>query len=63
MIETQTGISVEEQSLVYLGKVLDDGLTLNDYDVRSHSHTIDVHSKGDSSKTCKIIHSIFIHVY
>ena len=50
MIETQTGISMEESCLVYVGKVMDEGLTLNDYNVRASRHIIDVHSKGDTSK-------------
>ena len=50
MIEAQTGISMEENCLVYVGKVMDEGLTLNDYNVRAMCHTIDVHSKGDTSK-------------
>ena len=50
MVETQSGISMKDHCLVYLGKVLDEGLTLNDYKIRSHCHTIDVHRKDDTSK-------------
>ena len=50
MIESQAGISMKENCLVYVGKVMDEGLTLNDYDARTHCHTIDVHSKGDPGK-------------
>ena len=50
MIESQAGISMQDNCLVYVGKVLDEGLTLNDYNVRAHCHTIDVHSKDDTSK-------------
>ena len=50
MIETQSGIPMKENCLVYLGKVLDEGLTPNDYSIRARCHTIDVHSKDDTSK-------------
>ena len=49
-IETQSGLLMKEHCLVYLGKVLDERLTLNNYNVRSRCHTIDVHSKDDTSK-------------
>ena len=49
-IEAQTRTSMKDKCLVYVGKVLDEGLTLSDYNVRASCHTIDVHSKGDSSK-------------
>ena len=49
-IGTQTGVSMKDHCLVYVGKVLDEGLTLNDYNVRASCHTIDIHSKGDTSK-------------
>ena len=60
MIETQTGISMEENCLVYFGKVMDEGLTLNDYHVSRFQGTIDVHSKGD---TCKYNVSILFVLY
>lgn len=50
MIETQTGISMEENCLVYFGKVMDEGLTLNDYHVSRFQGTINVHDKGDTRK-------------
>ena len=50
MIETETGASMDDNCLVYVGKVMDEGLTLNDYDARTSCHTIDVHSKGDTRK-------------
>ena len=43
-IQTKAGIPVEQQSLVFLGKLLEDGLTLKDYSVRV-TKTIDVHKK------------------
>ena len=49
-IEAQTRTPMKDNCLVYVGKVLDEGLTLNDYDVRASCHTIDVHSKEDPSK-------------
>ena len=49
-IEAQTRTSMKDNCLVYVGKVLDEGLTLSDYDVSEDCHTIDVHSKGDTSK-------------
>ena len=50
MIESQAGISMQDNCLVYVGQVLDEGLTLNDCNVRAHYHTIDVHSKDDTGK-------------
>ena len=56
MIESQTGISMEENCLVFVGKVMDEGLTLNDYNhARTYHHTIDVHSKGDTRKYSYVI--------
>ena len=49
-IEAQTRTSMKDNCLVYVGKVLDEGLTLSDYKVRASCHTIDVHSKDDTSK-------------
>ena len=53
MIGKQTGMSMEEHCLVYLGRIMDEELTPNEYDVNGSCHTIDVHSKGDTSKHLK----------
>ena len=49
-IETQAGVPVEQQTLVFLGKLLEDGLTLKDYKIHG-STTIDVHKAEEESES------------
>ena len=50
-IETRAGVPVEQQSLVFLGKLLEDGLTLKDYNI-CEAVTIDVHRREESKGLC-----------
>ena len=49
-IETQAGVPVEHQALVFLGKLLEDGLTLKDYQIHGAT-TIDVHQAEEQSES------------